>query len=100
MRNSRGLPSRQHPYYFAWIACEVGFSVNCSARPGIRLDAQLVVDSVHYSLAGTEVPFRGLYRPVSKQELNLLSDLSVTVGVSEAIFSSLSSIFRGRICDT
>jgi hypothetical protein len=52
--------------------CLEMLSVNCSAPPGIRLDAELVVDSVRYPLAGAEVSFRGLYRPVSKQELDLL----------------------------
>ena len=44
-----------------------------SPRTGIRLDAQLVVDGLHNSLPGAKIAFGGLYRPVSKQELNLLN---------------------------
>jgi hypothetical protein len=32
------------------------------------LDTQLVVDGVHDPLPGAEVPLRGLYGPVSKQQ--------------------------------
>jgi DNA-binding NtrC family response regulator len=37
-----------------------------------RLDAQLVVDSVHSPLAGTEVPFRALYRLVSNPDRTIM----------------------------
>jgi hypothetical protein len=36
------------------------------------LETQLVVDGMHDPLPGAKVTFRGLYGPVSKQELNLL----------------------------
>ena len=53
--------------------CKVSFSVNCSARGGVRLPTQLVVDGVHNPLPGAKVSFRGLYGAVPKQELNLLN---------------------------
>jgi hypothetical protein len=53
-------------------ACKVSFSVTSSARCSIWFDAQFVVDGMHDPLSGAEIPFRGLYGPVSKQELNLL----------------------------
>jgi hypothetical protein len=43
-----------------------------SARRGIRLDPQLVVDRMHDPLSGPEVPFRGLHRAMSEQKLDLL----------------------------
>jgi hypothetical protein len=45
---------------FPGTARKVSFSVNCSARVGIRLDAQLIVDRVRDPLPGAKVPFRGL----------------------------------------
>jgi hypothetical protein len=53
-------------------ACKVGFSVNCSARPRMRLDAQLIVDGLDDPLPGAKVPLGSIYGPVSEQELNRL----------------------------
>lgn len=60
---------------------KVAFPINCSSRPGIRLDAQFVVDSLDDSLAGAEVPLGGLYGSVSKQKLNLLKFSTSCVAV-------------------
>ena len=51
---------------------KVSFAVTSSARGGVRLDAQFVVDGVHDPLPGPQIPVRGLHGLVSKQELNLL----------------------------
>jgi hypothetical protein len=46
-------------------AWKVSFAVSSSAWCAPRLDAQLVVNSVHDPLPGAEVSFRGLHGPVS-----------------------------------
>jgi len=57
MHNSRGLPSRQHPYCFAWIVCEVRFSVisRQSDRRGGQLTGNPVLQEVGNHPASTLV---------------------------------------------
>jgi hypothetical protein len=52
--------------------CKLGFPVTCSARTGVRLDPQLVIDGLDDSLPGSKILFRSLYGTMPEQELNLL----------------------------
>ena len=71
-RDAMELPRNGVPYQPPTQSLQSLNFGNFSARRSFWLDAQLVIDGVHDPLPGAEVPFRGLYRPMSKQELNLL----------------------------
>jgi len=47
------------------------FAVTFSARCGVRLDAQLIVESVHDALWGATIPLRGFHGAMPEQELDL-----------------------------